>query len=272
MTFKKRFWFNLLLLGIASAGLLAFDTIHALSLRPRGVVTGWILLTFIILLGVYGVRKKLPFLPLGSSSVWQQFHIYGGMLTLLIFGMHIDWKWPGGYLEITLATLFIGVAGSGIIGLVLTRTLPQRITRRGETVLFERVPFMREKLRQQAEELVKEASNSASSTTLAHFYIERLGRFLAGPRNIVQHLLGSNRARYALIQDFEDTRRYLDDREREYFEQLEELALIKDDLDFQFTAQGILKLWQFVHVPLTYSLISFMAVHVVLVYAYIKGL
>ena len=43
--------------------------------------------------------------------------------------------------------------------------------------------------------------------------------------------------------------------------QLAEFVRAKDNLDFQRAVQGMLKGWLFVHIPLTYALLLFAAVH-----------
>jgi peptidoglycan biosynthesis protein MviN/MurJ (putative lipid II flippase) len=50
--------------------------------------------------------------------------------------------------------------------------------------------------------------------------------------------------------------------------QLRELVKQKDNLDFQYAMQATLKCWLFMHVPLTYGLLLFAALHVLVVYAY----
>jgi hypothetical protein len=45
----------------------------------------------------------------------------------------------------------------------------------------------------------------------------------------------------------------------------------KDGLDYHHALQLTLKLWLFVHIPLTYSLLIFSLVHLVLVYAFAGG-
>ena len=60
--------------------------------------------------------------------------------------------------------------------------------------------------------------------------------------------------------------------ERGYANQLRELVIRKDDLDFHFWLQATLKGWLFVHVPLSYCLLILSLLHVVLVYAFGGGL
>ena len=69
-----------------------------------------------------------------------QLHIYVGWSTFVVFGFHIGWKTPNGYLEGFLALLYLVVALSGVYGLFITRLVPKRLTAIGEEVVFERIP------------------------------------------------------------------------------------------------------------------------------------
>ena len=48
-------------------------------LGPSAFTTGYLLLAAVLFLALYNVRKKLPFLPLGSSAAWLQWHMYVGI-------------------------------------------------------------------------------------------------------------------------------------------------------------------------------------------------
>ena len=65
--------------------------------------------------------------------------------------------------------------------------------------------------------------------------------------------------------------RFLNREEREVMKQIAELVRRKDTLDYHHSLQLTLKLWLFVHIPLTYSLLIFSLVHIVLVYAFSGG-
>jgi hypothetical protein len=74
-----------------------------------------------------------------------------------------------------------------------------------------------------------------------------------------------------LLGDLAQTTRYFTAVEQKNAEQLAELIRERDALDNQRTGQLVLRGWLFVHIPLTYGLIVFSAVHVVLVYAFSGG-
>ena len=59
--------------------------------------------------------------------------------------------------------------------------------------------------------------------------------------------------------------RYSNDEERKVLDQIHQIMIEKEDLDYRW-AQGVaLKYWLFIHVPLTYALMVFVAAHVLLV-------
>ena len=66
-------------------------------------------------------------------------------------------------------------------------------------------------------------------------------------------------------------RRYLNEQERATLEKLAQLVRQKDGLDYHHAVQTTLKLWLFVHVPLTYGLMIFSLMHIVLVFAFSGG-
>ena len=113
-------------------------------------LTGWTLCGVILLLTLYNGRKKLPFLPLLSSESWLQFHIYAGLLTGVLFAVHVSYKIPTGWFQGMLACLYLLVMASGLFGLFLSRVIPKRLTTRGNEVLFERIPSIRLQLREQS--------------------------------------------------------------------------------------------------------------------------
>jgi hypothetical protein len=63
----------------------------------------------------------------------------------------------------------------------------------------------------------------------------------------------------------ESTRRYLNEAEEGLARTLADLIEAKRNLDAQLAGQRLLKLWLFVHVPLTYGLLVLIAAHVWLV-------
>ncbi|MBT6986649.1 MAG: hypothetical protein HN956_20015, partial [Rhodospirillaceae bacterium] len=154
ITFSRRRWRNGLISAIAAVGLFAWYTAYDVSLYQPAYLTGWLLLALIVLLTLYNGRKKLSMVPLGTAATWLQWHVYMGLLAVLTFAMHIEWSIPNGFLERLLALFFVAVAGSGLLGLYLSRRFARMLTRRTEEVVLERIPEFIANLRGEAEELV----------------------------------------------------------------------------------------------------------------------
>src|SRR5262245_39652984 len=97
-------WSLFLLLSVAIVQLHAQ---YAGTVPRLAYLTGWALFAVILALTFFNARKKLPFLPLFSSETWLQFHIYAGLLTGVLFLVHISYRMPSGWFESTLAWLYV---------------------------------------------------------------------------------------------------------------------------------------------------------------------
>ena len=241
-------------------------------LYDTAFLTGWVLLSALIVLTAFNGKKKIPFIPIGTSAMWLQFHIYTGIFSVILFGLHIEWRLPVGNLEACLTVLFLVVALSGVVGLILSRTIPPRLTTRGETILFDRIPVLIADLRKECEAIVTKSVTETDSRTVADFYAQRLAWFFHGPRHMLSHLLLSDRPLRKSIEEINSLERFATDTEEEFLEELAELTRQKTHLDYQYSLQAILKAWLFVHIPATFSLLIVAGVHVVLVHAFDGGL
>lgn len=267
--FQKKFWLGVLLFMAASLGALLAHRAWQPHLPAYAFVSGWVLFAFMLLLALFNVRKKLPFLPLGRSETWLQIHVYGGFFTVVLFLMHLNFRLPRGGFDAALAALFGVVTVSGVAGLFLSRQLPRRLQTRGGEVLFEKIPAIRHTLKAQAEKLA--LGNPAGSPIIAEFYVRELADFFAGPRNFWLHLQESRGPINRLLAELGDLRGNLAETEAKVLDELAQMARQKDGLDYHYALQTSLKLWLFVHLPFTYGLMLFTLWHIVLVYAYSGG-
>lgn len=255
--------------AIMLAGAVVFGhATYAATLGDARFLSGYLLLALVVFMALYGVRRRVPFLPLGSSARWLQAHILAGGVSVVVFGLHLDWSLPRGAFEIGLAAVFVFVAGSGIIGLFLSRYLPARLSSRGEDLLFDRIPVIRRRLLDRAEALVMEATAAAQSTTVADYYADRLRAFFDGPRHFWSHVVESGRPRRRILAEMADLDRYLDREERRVLGEIRSLVIAKDDTDYQHALQSVLRYWTFTHVPMTNALLILLLVHVVVVHAF----
>jgi hypothetical protein len=267
--FRRQFFRGIFGLIAATVGALWLRAKFSHALPDYAFLTGWILFAAMLVLTFFNARKKLPFLPLGRAETWLQIHVYLGFFTVVLFLIHLNFHAPRGWFEITLAWLFALVSASGVVGLFFSRTLPRRLATRGGEVIFEKIPALRYALKTEAESLALGAD--AKSPFIADFYARRLAPFFAGPKNFWLHLGESRRPLNALVAELADLRRFANDAEREKIEKLATLVRQKDGLDYHRALQLALRLWLFVHIPLTYGLLIFTALHIALVFGFSGG-
>jgi hypothetical protein len=263
---------NIALTVVVGMILVTTFAVYDASLYQGAFLTGWVLLAVMVFLALFKVRKMITMLPLGSASSWLQLHVYCGWLVVLIFCEHVGWSIPRGWLELTLAFLFVLVSGSGGVGIGFSRLLPPRLTRRGEEVIFQRIPGFIAELRGEAEVLVLEAAKETQSSTITDFYMSRLSYFFDGPHNLLRHVFASQRGLFTMMNEIDNLERYLSPKEKEFAERLRDLVNKKDELDFHYALNLALKAWLLVHVPATYSLFILVALHVVITYAFSGGI
>lgn len=240
------------------------------SLFQDAMFSGYLLLGAIIFLTLFNLRKRLPFLPsVGSASMWMQLHIYVGLSTFLIFGMHIAWHVPNGWFEILLAMLYMTVALSGVYGLVITRILPKRLTAVGNEVVFEQIPALRLQLARQVKQMVLETATTTE--VIARYYTHQLLPFFEGHRSLAYIAFPTGRKKRSLLKGIDGLKRYLDSENSGKADLLAGYVKQKDDLDYQHALQSRLKVWLFLHIGFTYSLLLVSILHAILVHAFIGG-
>ncbi|MCH2205034.1 MAG: hypothetical protein MK132_04070 [Lentisphaerales bacterium] len=167
--------------------------------------------------------------------------------------------------------LFSLIFLSGVSGLIISRIFPRRLSAKSEEFIFERIPQYRKTVRDKAEELILDSISETDSELIARFYKKDIAGFMAQPKYFIYHFWGSERPLVKILRNLESLSRYLNENEKKYCEQLRELIVKKYDLDYSLCLQGCLKYWLFIHIPLTYSLMIFVVLHVILVYAYTGG-
>lgn len=199
-----------------------------------------------------------------------QFHIYIGLLAAIVFLLHVGWEMPQGLLKRALYLLFLAEVLSGLLGLMITRMLPPCLARNG-SVLYPEIISKQQIIFSEIESLVEQSLNQTQSTTIADFFQQRLLGFLLKPRYFWHHIIQSKKTIHKLQNDIANLQRYLNDDEQQIINQIENLVIEKDRLDYQYAGQTLLKRWLFVHIPLSYGLLLFVLLHLALVYAYIGG-
>jgi len=269
--FSKQRAAGLTLFFLSSVLVVSLHAEYADVIPRIAYLSGWLLFVVILILTFYNARKKLSFLPLLTSEGWLQFHIYAALLTAVLFCVHISYKIPTGWFERTLAAVYALVMLSGFFGLFASRGIPKRLTTRGGEVLFERIPGIRRQLQERAETLALKSVEDVKSATIADFYARELKDFFEGTRNVISHWFEVRTPVNLILNKITDLNRYLNESERATMDEMATLVRQKDGLDYHYSLQLILKLWLFVHIPLTYCLLLWTLAHIVLVFAYSGG-
>lgn len=231
-------------------------------------LSGWVLFAVMLLLTFFNLRKKVPFLRLGSTGLWLQIHIYVGLISGALFLVHTGFSWPHGLLNQIIAVSFLIVFVTGVIGLWISRAFPQRLTVAGFETPFERMPHVRHQLRQSAESLVLQGADGQTSSVIAEFYTNKLGLFFTKHENFLAHLQRSRTAQAAHAAQFEEAQRYARKNEQELLQKLADLVEQKHLLDYQYALQLTLRVWLFAHIPLSYSLLILSIAHILIVYSF----
>lgn len=271
ISFAARRIINASILVFASAAIAGLWALLAASLHRTSVLSGWSLFGIMVALSVYNVKKKLPFLPTGRSAHWLQFHVYAGLLTGVLFFIHVGIDALHGGLETALAALYGIVFVSGGAGVFIARTLPRRLSQLDEEVIYERIPSMRRRILAEGDELAVRAAAETNSPAVSDFYMQNLRAFFETPGSLRVLLAGSRRSRHQHLTEIDKRLRYMTAAEREFMGRLAELVHQKSDLDYHHAGQQLLKHWLFVHIPATYSLLIVALVHACVAYSFSGG-
>ena len=269
--FASRRLRNILLLFLGLTCFALWVQSRRFALRFTSFETGYVLLSAIVFLALYNFRKKIPILPGITSAGWLQAHIYLGLGTAVLFAIHVQWRVPDGVLDTLLASLYLATFLSGLLGLYWSRTLPRKLARVSEEVLYERIPLLRDQLLERAQQVALGTVEKSGATTLGEFYSDRLNWFFQQPRGLSYSLNPNSRLRRQVLDELTEVNRFLSEPEQEACEKLFALVRKRDDLDYQEAIQWRLKIWLFVHIGLTYPLLIVACLHAWLAHVFSGG-
>ena len=230
---------------------------------PFGLVLGTISLGIFVFAALLGVRKKLPFLPVGNVQRWLRGHIWLTLLTIPLILLHSGFR-LGGPMTTTLMALYAIVMISGIYGLILQHKLPTMMKESlTAEIVFEQIPNVCAQLCAAAEKLQRSLKQQATSGSAVIAIDVSQAEVLAG--FIEQRLLPYLRARrgekYRLghAREAGEIFRHLKLRVDEmYGARIDDMRRWCDErrlTDTQLRMQHWLHGWLFVHVPLSFLLL-----------------
>jgi hypothetical protein len=241
----------------------------SLMLEDPSVISGYVALGVMILLMLFNWRKKLSMLPIISARVWLVFHVLFGLLLLGLFWLHTGSVWPTGLYEQIIVALFYLVSVSGIIGYVLSTSIPSRLRHIGNEVIYERIPTEIYNLRESVKDEISLAVKNSGNETLAREYEESLAWFFARPRFFLSHLASTGKPNAWRLRKEQSLKPFLTSDEEIHFARVIELIGYKNQIDAHYANQSLLKSWLFLHLPLAAILLLFVGWHVLLVHLYV---
>ncbi|PLW68630.1 hypothetical protein [Pseudohalioglobus lutimaris] len=247
----------------------------------QGYVLGTIGALLILWLSVLGVRKRSYSSSAGTVQGWTSAHIYLGSVLLAVATLHCAAQF--GWNVHTLAyVLMCLVIFSGFYGLYVYVHLPDRVA--SNIVDRDRAAWLEElgKLDQRIRDVAAGSDAQLQGMVLSALELTRLGGNLfqqlrANDRSLVQEPGGgkpvSNAEQSVLIETL--SRRIPDARKQSEAETLSELLslfgrrqVILHLLRRDIRLKGLLKLWLYFHVPLTFALLAALLVHILSVFIY----
>jgi hypothetical protein len=230
---------------------------------PLGLVLGTISLGIFVFAALLGVRKKLPFLPVGNVQRWLRAHIWLTLLTIPLILLHSSFR-LGGPMTTTLMALYAIVMVSGIYGLILQHKLPTMMKESlPAEIVFEQIPNVRAQLCAAAEKLQRSLKQQATSGSavvatdvsqeevLAGFIEQRLLPYLRARRG-EKYRLGHAREADEI---FRHLKLRVDEMYREGVDDMRRWCDERRLTDAQLRMQHWLHSWLFVHVPLSFLLL-----------------
>jgi hypothetical protein len=274
-----RFTGQALLIATLSAGLFGLVWLYSSALRDPRYLDGWILAGGMILQLGFHIAVKSGGLSPKSAVRWRKFHVLLGYLLIAAFASHCDFSLPDTALEWMLWTGFVLVTLSGVLGRYLAWSMKVKGIVDERTAL-ERIPEQRAELARNLQTLLTRADPASAALGLPvpphdawimDLYTTHLSDFFAGQRNVSAHLVRSQGPLKQLTDEIEDLARYVDPQSKDKLAAIRELVIEKDRLDFACVQQSLTRGLFFVHVPVTYALIVFSVLHVVVAYAYSSG-
>ncbi|MDH3253321.1 MAG: hypothetical protein OEM41_11050 [Ignavibacteria bacterium] len=229
-----------------------------------GLTYGVIAAVLMVGAALYGARRRLMRYHLGRSSVWVQYHVYGGTLFMLMVFMHSGFHLPTGTLAWFLWTLSIWITISGLLGVLLQKTIPKVLSSGlSIEVVYERIPELVDQIRERATSLMESCTDP-----VRNFYEKNIHRRLLAPRIRPIYYIDITGGIQSRMRQFDYLRQFLSHDEQQSLDRLRALYRTKLELDAHYTLQRVLRVWLYLHVPVSLVLLILVGVHLYSVFYY----
>ena len=265
-----------LLIAALSGGLFWLVWIYGSGLHDPRYLDGWLLAAGMGAQIYFHVARRKGRLSPKADMRWRKGHIFLGYLLVAVFISHSDFSLPDTGFEWALWVGFVLVALSGMFGGYLVWALETK-RRINSDITYERIPSRRAELAADVHDVVAKPNPAPVEIGLpappyeawiVDLYTIHLRDFFQRPRNYAAHLIGSQRPLKRLTGEIDTLSPYVDPQSHEKLAAIKALVIEKDELDFARVYLGLSRAWLYVHVPVTYSLIVLVVLHILVVYAF----
>lgn len=243
--------------------------LYDISFHRHHYLSGWLLFYLFLAQMFYYVQKKFGGFKLPVNLQWLTGHTEFGIVAMLILLVHVDGQLPRGGLGIMVVLCFTVVSLSGLFGLYIKQKYHAALLRRsGKDIVFEEIPEQMQSLHTHAEAMMLDCAASNTSSLLIDYYTDHLSGAFCAPSSLLAALCGNNKASLEQFGNIEKLMPYLNSNEATCAKSLIRLMRKKNNLDYHYAHQGVLKIWLFIHVPVACSLLVLVGLHIVLVFAF----
>lgn len=233
---------------------------------PLGILLGIASLVLIVLLILFGWRKRAYKSNLGTLDGWLQAHLYFGVVALPLVLLHAGFLFRDKLATAAFVVLAL-VVGTGLLGSLLYRTLPHRLTQVEHKISLGEVSNQLNGLR---EGMAQIAGGRSAAFQRLYEKIEKgaLPPSLASWRLLFSagHAPEGEEARWRSLLSL------VEEGEREPLRQLLVLARQQRELHHRLRLQlryrNWLVAWLLVHVPLSFLLLLLALLHAAVAFYY----
>ncbi len=242
-----------------------------------GLTLGSVALGIMLFCAALSLKRKVPHWRLGKASTWLRGHIWLGLLTCLLVGLHAAFR-LGGPMTTLLWVLLALVTLSGLIGLVLQQFIPRLLLHSvpGETIAqqlrrrLNDLPMLAERVVLQYAGAIDTAAPPwqdggdaagqppAGGEPIRRFYLDHLRGYLAGENG------GDMRDPHRAENLFSALHTMTPAHAHAGIAGLNSIYHLHRDLQRQRRLMRVLFAWLLFHVPLSWALLVLVAAHAVM--------
>jgi hypothetical protein len=220
----------------------------------------------IVLLALFGIRKRAYRSTLGTLESWMQSHIYLGILTGVILLLHTGFRFHDGIAVATFVLVLI-VVFSGVAGAILYVTVPRLLTEVESNLTVDEIS---DQLNALAKQMARIATGK--SAPFQRIYNELVSESRPGWLAGWRLLFTRRRQKPKSAGDWSNLLGLVGKDEQNELRQMLVVSRQRKELllrlIYQQRYKNILEAWLYVHVPFTIAAMVMAVVHVAAVYYY----